>query len=576
MAACGGSASISREAILTDPTEFLAHLAVALLVGGVAGVIAARLGQSVILGYIVAGVLIGPHTPGWIADQGTVTALANIGIVLLLFVTGMDISPRDFLSFRKVVVGGGLAQVMILIGIGYGVGIALGWSPVAALFLGAVVSNSSSTVMAKVLAERGEVASRHGRISIAWSSVQDLSTVVLVVLLTGVAVEGNDILRSLVVDVLRASVFLVIVGPLGSFLLPRLFESLRALGQQEVFVLAAATLAILTAYTATLFGLSEALGAFIAGVVLSESDIRHEVLNGIRPLRDVFAALFFVSIGMFIEPMFVIENLLTVLVVLTLIVVVKGTLSALLARLFGLGTRRSVLVGGALAQSAEFSFLLASLGLGLAALNETEFSAILSATAISTVLASGILAAVTPLSRRLERVERSDLTIAPSASEQAATLEDHAIVCGHGRVGQVVTRALLAQGCPVAVIDLDPTGVVELRQQGIPAYMGTADNEALLELVGIRRANLLVIAVPERMIARRVSVLARQLNPSIRIVARTHEESERLFLEQAGVDEALFGELELALEMARYALHASGVELSRADDYVDRLRHGER
>ncbi len=249
------------------------------------------------LGYIVAGVIIGPHTPGWIADQGTVDALANVGVVLLLFVTGMDVSPRDFLRFGKVVAVGSVTQITLLIGAGFGLGIAIGWDPVPALFLGAVVSNSSSTVMAKVLGERGEVASRHGRISLAWSSIQDLSTVVLVVLLTGVTVGGDNLPVEIAVDVMKAGLFLLIAGPVGAFLLPPIFKSLRSLHQQEVFVLGAATLALLTAYGATLFGLSAAIGAFIAGVVLSESDIRHDVLSGIAPLRDVFAGMFLYPSG---------------------------------------------------------------------------------------------------------------------------------------------------------------------------------------------------------------------------------------------------------------------------------------
>jgi len=544
-----------------------------LLAAGLGGVVAAWLKQSVVLGYISAGVIIGPYTPGWIADQSTVDALANIGVVLLLFVTGMDVSPRDFLRFGKVVLVGSVVQVTALIALGFGIGIAIGWDPIPALFLGAVVSNSSSTVMAKVLGERGEVASRHGRIGLAWSSIQDLSTVVLVVLLTGITLGGGNLPLELGIDVLKAGLFLLIAGPLGAYLLPPLFESLRVLRQQEVFVLGAATLALLTAYTATLFGLSPAIGAFIAGVVLSESDIRHDVLSGIAPLRDVFAGIFFVSVGMLVDPAFAAQHLGSILVVLLLIIPVKGVLSALLARVLGLSARRSVLVGGSLAQSAEFSFLLATLGLSLAALSETEFSVILSGTVLSIMLAPTVLFMVAPLARYLEQLEQTDTPVAPDAVEWAAAMENHAIVCGHGRVGSVVTGALMEQECAVAVIEVDARSVIELRQAGVPAFVGTADNEALLVLAGIRRAALLVIAVPDRVIARRIAVMARRLNPELRIVARTHEAAERLQLEQMGVDEALFGELELALEMTRYALRESGVESAHADAYVANLRH---
>lgn len=562
-----------EDRFLTDTSTFLANLAVALLAAGISGIVAARLGQSVILGYILAGVVIGPHTPGWIADQPTVDALANIGIVLLLFVTGMDVSARDFLRFGRVVIGGALTQVVLLIGIGYLAGLALGWDPIPSLFLGAVVSNSSSTVIAKILGERGESASRHGRVALAWSAVQDLSTIVLVVLLTGVVEGGDSLATDLAVDVLKAAVFLVLVVPLGGYLLPPLFENLRGVGQQEVFVLAAATLAMLTAYGASLFGLSPALGAFVAGVVLSESDIRHEVLNGIIPLRDVFAGLFFISVGMLMEPAFVLENIVTVVVVLLLIIPIKGTVSAVLSRLLGMTTRRAVLVGGAEAQSAEFSFLMASIGATLAALSETEFSIILSATAISTLLAPTVMSAVTPLSRRLERIERSDLTEAPEGDGTVAGLEGHAIICGYGRVGRVVAKALRERESQIVVIDLDPASIVQLREEGVPAFLGTADNRALLSRAGLDRAGLIVIAVPERSVARRVTRIARETNPSAVILARTHEDAEREQLERLGADQALFGELELAIEMTRYALRGIGVDTVEVDDYVDEVRH---
>jgi len=572
-----GFASVGAEGSLNDPSDFLANLSIALLVAGVSGIIAARLGQSVILGYLIAGVLIGPYTPGWIADPATVNAMADVGIVLLLFVTGMDVSPRDFRQFGRVVGVGAFLQVIILIGLGYAAGMALGWDPIPSLFLGAVVSNSSSTVISKILGERGEAASRHGRVALAWSAVQDLSTIVLVVLLTGIVEGGDSLASDVALDVARAGLFLIVVVPLGTYLLPPIFESLRALRQQEVFVLAAATLALLTAYTATLFGLSPALGAFVAGVVLSESEIRHEVLNGIVPLRDVFAGLFFVSVGMLVEPAFVVENIGLVLVVLALIIPAKALVTAVLARVLGLSTRRAVLVGASAGQSAEFSFLLATLGATLAALSNTEYSVILSATAISTLAAPWVMSLATPLSRKLERWERRDLTELPeeppSALARASALDGHAIVCGHGRVGRVVTMALRERGRDVAVIDLDPTSVVSLRDAGVPAFLGAADNPTLLGLAGLERASLLVIAVPERSVARRVVQLARAENPSLVILARSHEESERQYLESIGADEALFGELELAIEMTRYALRGTGLDPLEVDAYVDDVRH---
>ncbi|MEX2372341.1 MAG: cation:proton antiporter, partial [Dehalococcoidia bacterium] len=360
-----------------------------------------------------------------------------------------------------------------------------------------------------------------------------------------------------------------ILVPLGSWLLPPLFASLRTLQQREVFVLAAAALALLTAYVASLFGLSPALGAFVAGIVLSESEIRHEVLNGIVPMRDIFAGLFFVSIGMLLDPMFVASNPVPVLATLALMVPIKGLITAGLAMPLGVTVRRSILAGGGLAQSAEFSFVLASLGASLAALSDNEFSVMLSATALSVVLAPAVHVFSQRLSRRVEVATHQDLT---RGWEPA--FQDHVIICGYGRVGSVVVRVLRERNVPVAVIDLDVSAIITLRDQGVPAFLGTADNPLLLTRAGIDRAALLVVAVPEPTAVRRLVQLAREANPTIEIVARTHEIAERDRLEAGGVQEAVVGELELAIEMARYALRVTGMDPLQADEHVARIRHG--
>lgn len=558
---------------MTDTGSILASLAFALLAAGLSGAVAARLGQSVILGYIVAGVAVGPHTPGFVADAGSVNALAEIGVVLLLFATGMEVSARDLMRVGRVALVGAHVQVVVLIGIGYLVGIALGWGTVPSLFLGAVVSNSSTTVLTKVLGERGEGGTRHARIGIAWSSVQDLTTIVLVVLLTAVSADAGVSGRDVLVEVAKAAVFLTVLVPVGGRVLPPVFGYIRQIRQREVFVLSAAALGLMTAYTATLFGLSPALGAFVAGVVLAESDIRHEVLNGLSPLRDIFAGLFFVSIGMLVDPGFLVANALPVLAVLALIVPAKGLVVGLLAAAFRLPLRTALMSAITLAQSAEFSFLLASLGRQLDVLEATEFSSLIAGAILSVVLLPGLLHLGGGVADRLDRRRDDDLAARPAEGAASEVMSGHAVICGHGRVGRIVTQALVGQGVPVAVLDQEPREILPLREAGHLALLGSADNEVLLARASVDRAALLVIAVPDRASVRRIVRFARQVNPGIVIVARTHELAERDYLETHGVDEAVVGELELALEMARFALRSSEIDPAAVDEYLDVVRH---
>lgn len=558
---------------MTDPSSLLASLAFALLAAGLSGAIAARLGQSVIIGYIAAGLLVGPYTPGYVADRDSVQALAEIGVVLLLFATGMEVSARELARAGRVALVGSLVQVVILIGLGFGVGQLLGWGQNASLVLGFVVSNSSSTVLTKVLGERGQGGSAHARLSLAWSSIQDLTTIVLVVVLNAVASEGNDLLRDMAVEVTKATVFLVILVPVGGKVLPPLFGQIRLIRQREVFILSAAALGLMTAYIATLFGLSPALGAFVAGIVLGESDIRHEVINGLSPLRDVFAGLFFVSIGMLVDPGFLFSHAALVAAVLALIIPVKGLLSGALAMALGVRRRVAVMAGASLAQSAEFSFLLASLGASLGILQATEFSSLIAGATLSVILAPALLHLAGGALDRVERRAERGLAERPEVGAAADPPRGHAVVCGHGRVGRIVTQALLGQGVVVAVLDQDPNEVRTLREAGHLALMGSADNEVLLARAALDRAALLVVAIPDRATVRRLVRFARQVNPGIQIVSRTHELSEREYLESHGVDEAVVGELELALEMTRYALRSSDIDPAAVDEYLDLVRH---
>jgi CPA2 family monovalent cation:H+ antiporter-2 len=539
----------------------IADLAVALLVALLGALIAVRLGQSVIVGYILAGIAIGPFTPGFVGDTATVEALAEIGIILLLFSIGVQFSLRELLDAGKVATLGSTIQVLLTIAIGYLVGIGVGWQPLEALFFGAVISNSSSTILSKVLGERGELDSPQGKLSLAWSSLQDLGTVVLIVVLSALAGSGDSLLSDLVWEVSKAGLFLILLIPIGLRLLPWFFERVASLRNREVFVLAVGGVALGLAYSASFFGLSLALGAFVAGVVVGESDLSHQILGDVLPLRDIFAGLFFVSVGMLVDPRFVISHVPLLLVVLALIVPVKGALCAALATLFGTPTRTAILVGAALAQSAEFSFLLARVGNDLGVVSPTVFSLMLSGAAASIVLAPAVYGAAHPLARRLDhRWPGAQPEGAPADQHPGADLRDHAVICGYGRVGQVVGSALRSR-VPYVVIEEDPRIVWRLREQGIRVIHGNAALPAVLARADLTRARVLVVAIPDPVDARQIVDQALAAAPGLDIVVRTHSEAERQFLQSRGVAEVVLGEWELALEMTRHTLHVSGFDV---------------
>lgn len=557
-----------------DNSTLLASLVLAVVAAIVGAFVAVRLGQSVILGYILAGIVIGPFSPGFVGDVATVQALADIGIVFLMFSIGVQLSFNELLRVGRVAILGGNAQVLLLIVLGYLTGILLGLRPLEALFLGAVVSNSSSTVLTKALSERGEQDSLHGRISLAWSSVQDLGTVVLVVVLSAMAQGNERIWSDLLWSVARAGLFLAVVGPAGTIAFPWLFERVAALRNRELFVLTVAALALGTAYGSTFFGLSLALGAFVAGVVVGESDLSLQILGEVMPLRDVFAGLFFVSVGMLVDPSFVAMNLGLVLPVLGLIVVAKGAISAAVTRLFGYSPRTSLLTGVTLAQSAEFSFLLARLGTEVGAVTDSVYSLMLAGVAASMVLSPILHQVAAPITRWLQR-RLPPIPLAmhvPLDHRHVGGLRGHAVICGYGRVGRIIARALRQRGFPFLVIEEDQRVARRLRARGVQVLLGNAANPLLLGQVGLGRARVLVIAMPDVLAARQITEYARHANPNLDIVVRTHSWAERSFLLRRGVGEAVMGELELALEMTRHTLRRFGLSTIEAQAVVQGLR----
>lgn len=551
-------------------SSIFVNLVAALAVAFLGAVIAVWLRQSALIGYIVAGVAIGPYTPGFVADQHAVAALADIGIVFLLFAVGLHLSLRDLIRTGPVSIVGGLAQVALVLGAGYGAGLLFGWQHVESLFFGAVVAISSTTVLSKVLEERGQTGTEHGRLAFAWATVQDLAAIALVVLLATLAHGGEDLGATLAWDLGRAAVFLAVLVPVGLYALPHLFERVALLRNREVFILAVGAVALGAAYAASLFGISIALGAFVAGVLVGESDLSHQILGEIEPLRDILAGLFFVSVGMLVDPLFVVQNVPLVTVAVGLIILLKGAVIAGLIRLFGYSGRTSLLTGVVLAQAAELSFLLASIGADVGAVGSTAFNAMLAGSAISTILAPPLLSAAAPMVRRLDRA--GDYDVGPEPPTEGVVRRRFAIICGYGRVGQVIAAAMERRGLQYVVIDQDPRIVRKLREDGVPAYVGNAENTVLLEAAGVQRAHTLIVALPDALAARRIVEQARHHRADLDVVVRTHSLAELATLRKRGASEAVLGELELALEMTRHTLRRFGVSGVEAGATVNGLR----
>jgi monovalent cation:H+ antiporter-2, CPA2 family len=555
-------------------TGLLVNLALALIAATIGGALAVRLGQSPILGYVVAGVLIGPYTPGLVTDPEQVGALADVGLAFLLFAVGLQLSLRELLRVGWVAFVGCTAQVVLLVAAGYGAGIAFGLAPQSAIFVGAFVSISSTTVMAKLLGDRGEVDSAHGMLAMAWATAQDLITIVLVVLLSGAsgAAEASgqpDLLFALG----QALLFMAIVLPLGLFGLPWLLRHASLLRNREVFVIAVVAVALGTAYLSQLFGLSLALGAFLAGLLISESEVSYQALGELAPLRDVFAGLFFVFVGMLVDPASVLASAPLLLVTLGLIVVLKGALSAGLAYLLRVPPRTALLAAAALAQAGEFSFLLARVGVANGALAASTFSVLLAAAALSIVIAPGVMRGTPALLRRL------DLRFGARGAEWLPTELNHpqerrrfVLICGLGRVGRLIGAALERRGFPYRAIDVDPRVCQAQRERGVDVSQGAAENPRVLERADVAAASVLVVALPDPIAMRHIVDYARRANERLPIIARARSAADREFLAQRGVSEIVVAETEIALEMARYTLARLGVSGAETAAIVQGLR----
>ncbi|WP_376096768.1 cation:proton antiporter [Roseomonas sp. CCTCC AB2023176] len=556
---------------------FLAGLVVGLALAFLLGLAARALRLPPLIGYLVAGVLVGPHTPGIAADMGFTQTLAEVGVGLLLFGVGLHFRPRDLLAVRHVAVPGAIAQVAIGILIGAGLGVAgLGLAFGPALAFGLALAIASTAVATRALEERGQLAGAAGRIALGWLVVQDLIVVFGLVLLPAFSGEGDgNILATLGLAAVKLVAFVALMFIVGRRVLPWALARVARNGSRELFTLAVIVVALGVAYaSATLFGASFALGAFFAGVVLGESDLGHQAAAEALPIQRVFAALFFVSVGMLVDPAAMISSPLVSLAALLAVLLATGGATFALLLVLGVAPAVAATVAAALAQIGEFSFVLMELAIGQDLLPDTVRGPIL--------LGSFGAILLTPLSFRGFAWLAARIRPAPvPASKDAARfnaalprLDGHAILIGYGRVGALIAAALRRHHLPFVVIEEDRRRAELVRAQSIPVLWGDASREEVLHAAGPAHARLLIVAVPRAWEARRVVELARHANPEIEVTVRAHDDAEvDWLLEEGGAGMVVMGEREVALGIADFAMQRMGVAASTAQATVDVLRH---
>ncbi len=539
----------------------------------VLGFIAERLKVPALVGYLVAGILIGPATPGFVADVHIAAQLSEIGVMLLMFGVGLHFSPADLLAVRRIVVPGAVVQMGVTTAIGAGVAGWWGWSLGGALIFGVSLACASTVVLLKSLEARKLLETMNGRIAVGWLVVQDLVTVLVLVLLPplagvlgGTAAPGasaSPLWMTVGQTLLQVSAFIVLMLVVGRRVLPWLLWQVASTGSRELFTLSVIASAIGIAYGASaLFSVSFALGAFFAGTVMRESEFSHRAAQESLPLRDAFSVLFFVSVGMVFNPAILVEQPLRVLGVVVIIVLGNALASLVLvmALRYPLGTALSV--AASLGQIGEFSIILAGLGVSLGLLPAEGMSLVLAGVLISIALNSFLFAAIGPLQRWLlqhsalarHAAQRQDPYAELPVSTARKYLEGQVVLVGFGRVGRRIARELEARGIPYVVAEQNRELVEDLRQNGVMAVSGNAADPAVLVQAHIAHAVMLVVASPDPLHARQMVETARTLNPGIEILLRTHSEDESALLRKEGLGMVFFGEEELARGMTRHVL----------------------
>jgi len=539
-------------------TPLITTIVGGLVLAFILGMIANKLRISPLVGYLLAGVLAGPFTPGFVADAKLAPELAELGVILLMFGVGLHFSLKDLMAVKAIAIPGAIAQIAVATLLGIALSAMMGWSLMTGIVFGLCLSTASTVVLLRALEERQLIESQRGQIAIGWLIVEDLVMVLTLVLLPAVAnmLEKGDVgFASLSLDMAitigKVAAFIALMMLVGRRLVPWILARSAATGSRELFTLSVLAMALGIAFGAVeLFDVSFALGAFFAGMVLNESELSHRAAHDTLPLRDAFAVLFFVSVGMLFDPLILIQEPLAVLGTLVIIIFGKSLAAFFLVRMFGHSQRTALTIATSLAQIGEFAFILAGLGMVLGLLPQTGQNLVL-AGAILSIMLNPILFAI--LERYLDKTETLDEQTFEEAVEDEKQIPvdicNHAVLVGFGRVGRLLGEKLIAQGTPVVVIEMSRTRVDELRERGINAVLGNAASEEIMNLAHLDCARWLLLTIPNGYEAGEIVTCAREKCPDIEIIARAHYDDEVDYITERGANHVVMGEREIAATM---------------------------
>lgn len=547
-----------------------ADIAIIVVAGLIGAVIAQMLRQPLILGYILAGIVVGPFTGGvTVSDIHDIELLAEIGVALLLFGIGLEFSFKELMPVRKIALIGTPIQIVLTMALGFGIGRLLGWDSIASIWFGGLIALSSTMVVLKTLMSQGRLGTLSSRVMIGMLIVQDLAVVPLMIILPELDALDSG-LPVLGVAALKAAVFLAVMILVGTRVLPRLMAVVARWNSRELFLVTITAIGLGVGYATYLVGLSFALGAFVAGIVLSESDYGHQALSDIIPVRDLFGLLFFVSVGMLFDPAFLVENWLTVLAVVLLVSVGKGLVFGGLASAFGYGNVVPLAVGLGLFQMGEFSFVLGRVGLNTASIDPDLYNLVLTAAVMTMLLTPMVSGLTTPLYALRQRWFKHEPI--QTINLPAAGLLDHVVIAGAGRVGTYVAQVLQRLGQSFVMLELDYRRVMEAKENGFPIIFGDASQEIVLEAAKVGRAGLVLLTTPDILTTSTIVDRVRHLSPEVHIVARAEGVEEMRALHEQGVYEVVQPEFEAGLEITRQALLHLDTPVTEIQSFIDAVR----
>ncbi|MDY0979330.1 YbaL family putative K(+) efflux transporter [Stenotrophomonas sp. CFBP8994] len=546
-------------------TDLINIVAVGLGLAFILGALANKLRLSPLVGYLVAGICVGPFTPGFVADQALANQLAEIGVMLLMFGVGLHFSLKDLMAVKAIAIPGAVGQILVATLLGWGLAWLMGWPVIHGVVFGFALATASTVVLLRAMEERRLLETQRGKIAVGWLIVEDLACVLALVMMPVLAgVFGPDaanethtvgsVLASIGWTFVQLGLFVAVMLVVGRRVIPWILERIAGTGSRELFTLAVLAIALGVAFgSAMLFGVSFALGAFFAGMLLNESELSHKAANDSLPLRDAFAVLFFVSVGMLFNPAILVEHPWQVLATAAIIMFGKSAAAFFIVRAFGHPNGTALTISASLAQIGEFAFIIAGLGVSLKILPPTGQALVLAGALISIMLNPLVFGL---LDRWLVKHQETPAAAVETELPPGPSLDlhDHAIVIGYGRVGSALAQVLRDRGVPVLVIDDNKEHVAEAHAAGLPAIRGSAASDRVLAEAHPERAKIAVLAIPQPLEAGETLAKLRALNPGLTLLARAHSDTEVKHLLEHGADGTVMAERELAYSLAEMVM----------------------